>query len=101
MRLGSRFFRGGLIGTEKRSPLLQGVQPSISPVSARNVSSSLTPSEPNIMRSASGKRQRQAARIASGTQAGHGYGPGPALSVLKSPFSEATPSKLRAENGVP
>ena len=25
MRLGSRFFRGGLIGTEKRSPLLQGV----------------------------------------------------------------------------
>jgi hypothetical protein len=25
MRLGSRFFRGGLIGTEERSPLLQGV----------------------------------------------------------------------------
>jgi hypothetical protein len=53
------------------------------------------------MRSASGKRQRQAARIASGTQAGHGYGPGPALSVLKSPFSEATPLGIRSAYFVP
>jgi hypothetical protein len=42
MRLGSRFFRGGLVGTEERIPLLQGFQLSISPVSARHVSSSRT-----------------------------------------------------------
>ena len=55
MRLGSRFFRGGLIETEERCPLLQGVSTVDQSCERQErellayASSSLTPSEPNIM----------------------------------------------------